>query len=157
MAREPPSMIRRNESSLRRTWPFAGLEAGLARGIGAQHLLYRARVASHGRLRAGGQWLAGDDQRQFVGVEHLALQQRLRNALQGVAVSVEDIEGRLVGSINEMAHLGVDFARGLLGVVAVLAELAAQEDLLLLLPEGERAELAHAPLADHLARDIRSE
>ena len=39
-------------------------------------------------------------------------------------------------------------------IVAMLCDLAAQEDLLFLLAEGKRTECAHAPLADHLARDF---
>jgi len=71
-----------------------------------------------------------------------------------LTVTVEDIEGRLVGAIDEAANLGIDLAGGLLRVVAVLGELAAKEDLLFLLAEGKRTELAHAPFADHLAGDF---
>src|SRR5690349_24726275 len=40
-----------------------------------------------------------------------------------------------------------------LRVVAVLGDLAAEEDLLFLLAETERPEHAHAPLAHHAARE----
>ena len=50
------------------------------------------------------------------------------------------------------AHLGVDLRRDLVGVVALLADLAAEEDHLVLLAEGERPELlAHPVLGDHRA------
>ena len=45
--------------------------------------------------------------------------------------------------------------RDLVGVVALLADLAAEEDQLVALPEGQRAELvAHAELGDHAAREV---
>ena len=43
---------------------------------------------------------------------------------------------------------------GRLRVVLGAAEVAAEEDLLLGPAEGQRADLAHAPLADHLARHV---
>ena len=74
-----------------------------------------------------------------------------RDALQDVAIAVEHLEGGFVGVVDKAADLGIDLASGFLGVIAVLGDFAAEEDLLLLLAEGERTELAHAPLADHLA------
>ena len=57
--------------------------------------------------------------------------------------------------MKEAAELVVDLDRGRLGVVGGLREVAAEEDLLFLLAEGHRTELlAHAPLADHLAREL---
>ncbi len=59
----------------------------------------------------------------------------------------------LEGAVDDLAHLGVDLGRDLVAVVALLADLAAQEDHLVLLAEGERPELlAHAVLGDHGAR-----
>ena len=37
----------------------------------------------------------------------------------------------------------------------MLRDFAAQEDLLFLLPEGQRAQFAHTPFANHLARHVR--
>jgi hypothetical protein len=52
--------------------------------------------------------------------------------------------------ISESMH-----QRGLLAVVLGTRHLAAEEDVLLGLAEGERPELVgHAPLADHLARHL---
>ena len=53
---------------------------------------------------------------------------------------------------DDALDLGVDEDRGLLAVVLLARDLAAQEDVLLALAEGQGAELlGHAPLADHLA------
>ena len=60
--------------------------------------------------------------------------------------------GSLVRAIDDLAHLGVDLGGDLVGVVPLLADLAAQEDHLVLLAEGQRAEpLAHAVLLHHRA------
>src|SRR5918994_845598 len=62
----------------------------------------------------------------------------------------ERVLGAIVGAVDELAHLGIDLGGHLVGVVALLADLPAQEDHLLLAPEGERAELlAHPVLGDH--------
>src|SRR5438093_740526 len=54
--------------------------------------------------------------------------------------------------VLEPLHFLIDLDRRVLAVVAVLRDLAAKEDLLFLLAEGERAHrLAHTPLGDHLA------
>ena len=61
---------------------------------------------------------------------------------------------RRVAGADDAAHFAVDLDGGVFGVVAVLRDFAAEEDLLFLLAEGQRPESAHAPLADHLARDF---
>src|SRR5204862_197756 len=70
-------------------------------------------------------------------------------------VAAQEELGALVGLEQDAAHLGVDLDGGLLGVVDLLREVAAEEYLLFLLAEGHRPELvAHAPLAHHLARQL---
>src|SRR5579885_3467014 len=89
-------------------------------------------------------------------VEDFALEQRLRHLVQRLEVAPEQQLRPLVGLEDNAPHLGVDLDRRGLGVVDPLCEVAAEEDLLLLLAEGHRAELlAHPPLADHLARHFR--
>ncbi len=56
---------------------------------------------------------------------------------------------------HDATHFLVDVNRGVFRVVAVLRDFAAQEDRLFLLAEGQRAERAHAPVANHLAGDFR--
>ena len=51
-------------------------------------------------------------------------------------------------------HFEVDLARRLLAEVAVLCDLAAQENLFFFLAEGERAQAAHAVFTDHAPRQI---
>src|SRR5216110_2771869 len=88
-------------------------------------------------------------------VDRLALEERLGHLVEHLEVATQEELGALVGLEQDAAHLGVDLDGGLLRVVDLLREVAAEEDLLLLLAEGHRAELvAHAPLAHHLARQL---
>src|SRR2546422_860880 len=88
-------------------------------------------------------------------IENLALEQRLGHLVEHLDVAPEQQLGVLVGLHDDAPHLGVDLHRGRLGVVDALGEVAAEEDLLLLLAEGHGAELlAHAPLADHLVGEL---
>ena len=62
---------------------------------------------------------------------------------------------RLVAVHHDAPDLGVDGARRLLRVVRLMTHVAAEEHLLLLMAEGNRAHLlAHAPLAHHLAGEV---
>src|SRR5438552_1683156 len=88
-------------------------------------------------------------------IEHLALEQRLGHLVEHLDVAAEQQLGALVGLHDDAPHLGIDLHRGRLRVVDALGEVAAEEDLLLLLAEGDGPELlAHAPLADHLVREL---
>jgi hypothetical protein len=67
----------------------------------------------------------------------------------------QDFLRTAVGLGDEALDLVIDLERRVLAVVLVLRDLAAEEDLLFLLAEGERAHrIAHAPLAHHLASEI---
>ena len=58
---------------------------------------------------------------------------------------------------DEALHFLIDLERRVLAVVLVLRDLAAEEDLLFLLAEGQRPHrVAHAPLADHACAPARS-
>src|SRR5213080_2543391 len=88
-------------------------------------------------------------------IEDLALEQRLGHLVEHLDVASEQQLGVLVGLHDDAPHLGIDLHRGRLRVVDALGEVAAEEDLLLLLAEGDGPELlAHAPLADHLVREL---
>ncbi len=95
-----------------------------------------------------------DQQPYFFGVDGLALKQGCSDAMHRVLVGLEDGVRRLVGVVDEAAHFEVDLAGRLLAEVAMLSDLAAEEDLLFLLAEGERTEAAHAVLADHAAGEV---
>src|SRR6266576_2595509 len=72
-----------------------------------------------------------------------------------VAPLGEDLLGTLVAGIDEAVHLLVDLAGHLFAVIPLLAQVAAEEDELFLVAEGERTELlGHAPLGDHAAREL---
>ena len=59
-------------------------------------------------------------------------------------MDLEDLRGPLVGPVDDRADLLVDRLRDLVGVVPLLADLAAQEHELIPLPEGQRTEpVAH--------------
>src|SRR6266571_5299049 len=105
--------------------------------------------------RQGGQVLPLHQRRDLLAVEHLVLQERLRDPDQGVAVGLQDLLRPLVRLQGEPLDLLVDQDGGRFAVVLVLGDLPAEEDLLLLLAEGQRSHRrAHAPLADHLARHL---
>ena len=62
----------------------------------------------------------------------------------------EQAIGAIVGLAEDAADFLVDDLRRVLGVVARLAHLAAEERMLLGVAEEDRADpLAHAPLGDH--------
>src|SRR5207245_5735074 len=83
-------------------------------------------------------------------------EQRCGDAVERGLVLDQELLGPRVLLGDDLAHLGVDLDRRRLREIACpLAELAAEEDLALLLAEGERPELlAHAPLADHAAGEL---
>src|SRR5262249_7140519 len=88
-------------------------------------------------------------------VDDLALEQRLGHLVQHLDVAAEEELRPLIRFEHDAAHLVVDLHGRGLGVLRALREIAPQEDLLLLLAEGDRAELlAHAPLAHHLPRQL---
>src|SRR5215218_4816757 len=97
----------------------------------------------------------GEDLGQLLLADGLLLHQRLDHGVGHVAVGGQDLLGLGVGLVDEAPHLLVDLEGDLLGVVLLVAEVAAQEHVLLLGAEDQRAEpVAHAVLADHLAGDL---
>src|SRR5579875_2041892 len=132
-------------------------EAGLAGGFRLEDLLCVVGVATfdggEGALHRG-QVLAGDDEFDLGGVEGFTLEQSLGHAVHDVLVGFEDGGGGCVGGVHEAADFGVDLLGGVVGEVARLSDVAAQEDLLFLLAKGHGTELAHAELADHAAGEI---
>src|SRR5438270_2840494 len=112
------------------------------------------------RRRRRGRWLvqrlAGHDAAHLFGVERFVREQRVGHLHQPRLVLHEDLVRAVVRLGDEALHLVVDLQRGVLAVILVLRDLAAEEDLLLLLAEGERSHrVAHAPLAHHAARELR--
>src|SRR6185295_15547869 len=88
-------------------------------------------------------------------VDDFALEERLRHLVQDLDVATEEQLRALVRLHQDAPHLAVDLHRGRLRVVHLLREVAAEEDLLLLLAEGHGTELlAHTPLAHHLAGEL---
>ena len=59
------------------------------------------------------------------------LEQLEDEAVEHVAVVVDGVPGLVVRGVDELAHLLVDDAGDLLGVVALVAHVAAEEDLAL--------------------------
>ena len=66
------------------------------------------------------------------------------------------VRASVVGVVDDAPHLVVDLLGDLLGVVALLRDLAAEEDELFLAAEGPRPEaLAHTEAGDHGAGGLR--
>src|SRR3989441_6688400 len=97
-----------------------------------------------------------EDARDLLAVEWLALEEGTGEGVELLDVLVEDLARPDRGLEHDALDLGVDHERRLLAVVLGSSHLAPEEDVLLVLAEGERSELfGHAPLADHLARHLR--
>src|ERR671914_635588 len=76
----------------------------------------------------------GEDLGQLLLADGLPLHQRLDHGVGHVAVGGQDLLGLGVGLVDQPPHLLVDLEGDLLGVVLLVAEVAAQEDVLLLGP-----------------------
>src|SRR5713226_1985469 len=117
-----------------------------------------ARLARATELRGSGGFLeraGAEDARDLLAVEGLALEQRAGERVELLDVLPEDLPGAGGGVHHDALDLRVDEERGGFAVVLGPSHLAPEEDVLLVLAEGERAELVgHAPLADHLARHL---
>src|SRR5205814_1988356 len=61
-------------------------------------------------------------------VDRLALEERLGHLVEHLEVAAQEELGALVGLEQDAAHLAVDLDGGLLGVVDLLREVAAEED-----------------------------
>jgi hypothetical protein len=135
---------------------LAFAEAGLAAGLGLEDLLGFAGVAFGEGQRGleGGKLLARDDEVDLYLVEGLTLEEGVGHAVHDFGVLFEDGVGRLVALVDEGANGDVDLLGGVVGVVARLADVATEEDFLLLLAVGERTEVGHTVLADHLAGEF---
>ena len=89
------------------------------------------------------------------GVDGLLGHELLGKGHEAVAVGRQDLRRSLVRLVDDRPDLLVDLLRDLVAVVALLADLSAEEDQLVALPEGQRAELvAHAELGDHAPRQV---
>ena len=126
----------------------AGLQVRL------DHVLHAAAVIGLGRGGPAGQVPAIDQNLDFVGIQHLALDEGLGDPIQRLLVVEQDLLGCVVPSVDQFADFLVNFDRGVFAVVTVLGDFASQEDLLFFLAEGQRSEFAHAPFADHLAGEF---
>src|SRR4030042_886735 len=75
--------------------------------------------------------------------------------MQGFYILVNQTSRPTVALLHQTAHLSVDFLGCLLAIITMLGNLTAKEDLLFLFAKTQGTELfAHAPFADHLARQI---
>src|SRR5207247_4154101 len=89
----------------------------------------------------------GEDRLEGLAVDRLLGDQLLRERIEPIAMHLESLGGSLERSIDDRANRLVDRLADLVGVVALLADLAAEEDQLVALPEGQRPEpIARAEL-----------
>src|SRR5262249_15797224 len=63
--------------------------------------------------------LAAQQAIHLVAVEHLALEQRLRQQMQAIFVVLEELERTLIAGLRDLPDLAVDRDRGFLAVVLV--------------------------------------
>ena len=115
-------------------------------GVG---ILRRFRRKNHRQLATVEQGL------DFLAVQHFTLEQGFGDANQYIGVFRDVLLRLVIAALDQVAHFGIDTDSRCFAVVAVLRDLTAQEDLFLLLAEGQRAHGTHAPLADHLTRHRR--
>src|SRR3984893_17003160 len=81
--------------------------------------------------------------------------QVLRELDELVAALRQDLLGALVAGVDEAVDFLVDLAGDFFAVIALLAEVATEEDELFLVAERQWAELlGHAPFGDHAARQL---
>ena len=112
---------------------------------------WRATSGAAGRLRPSAKISASSS-----ALSVSLLEQLEDEVVEDVAVVVDDVPRLVVGGVDEPADLLVDDAGDLLGVVALVAHVAAEEHLALRLAELDGADpLAHAELGDHLAGHAR--
>src|ERR1019366_6106938 len=134
----------------------AFLESRSTAALRLEHLL-RAPIRIAGRSQDRAQrrkLLALNQHPNLFGVDRLALQQCSSNAVHRILVRFEDGVRYLIGLIDQPPNFEIDLPRRLLAEVAMLCNLAAQEDLLFLFAESKRTEAAHAVLADHAAGEV---
>src|SRR5437867_2020185 len=135
-----------------RTLALLGLLA-LALACGSAR---RRGIRARGRRRDWQALVALAEQAvELVGLERLLLDELAHDEVELRAVRREDVVGALAPALDDVVDLGVDDLRDVLGVIALLLDLAAQEDELVGLAVLQRPELlAHAELRDHLARHV---
>src|SRR5205823_3589379 len=134
--------------------PFATRRLALLDRSLATLWLSLARASRRRALAARGED-AGEERLELLALDRLLLDEQPRKPIQHGALLGESLLGPVVRAVDDFPNLFVDLRRHLIGVVALLADLAAQEDHLLLLTEGQRAELvAHAVLRNHRAGKV---
>ncbi len=76
------------------------------------------------------------------------------DGVEPAAVLAQHVHGPLLLGAQDALDLVVDDLRGVLGVIPGVHQVLAQEDLSLRAPRHRADGVAHAPLADHLARQL---
>ncbi len=147
-----PGGHRVRRATVRVTGAVAGPAAGWPRGgMGSVAVGARRRVAAVA-VRIGH---VGEELLELLRLDRLLRDQLVGQGHQPVTMGDEHLHGAVVAAVDDGAHLLVDLAGHVVRVVALLADLAAQEDQLVALAEGERPELvAHAELGDHAAGQV---
>src|SRR5438128_378913 len=121
---------------LRRRWTLPRSNSGRPARFRLEHLLYFLFALGR-RANLGRQLLPFYQHLDLVGIHYLAIQQRLGNADQCIAVVGEDLGRSLVAAIHQPADFLINLDGGVFAEVAVLGDLASQEDLLFFLAESD--------------------
>src|SRR3984957_1911498 len=126
---------------------FALGKSGQRSRLGPQR--HRRFPCGHGRRGRGRQLIRQSlpfhEQLQFAGVEHFAFEQPLRYAFERVTVCFQDLPRLRISQVDDASYFDVDLDGRILGIIAMLRDLPAQENRLFLAAEGQRTERAHAP------------
>src|SRR5579872_1988353 len=117
----------------------------------------RSGVLAGARACGRGLGLFGrEDLVELFAVDRLDDLQPLDHRIHLASLLGQDAPCGLVAVVDDAADLLVDDGGHLLGVVPLLAEVAAEEDELLFVAHRDRAELLrHAPLRHHTPRKLR--
>src|SRR2546426_1551661 len=128
-------------------------------------LVSRGDVARSARRRRGrlgdgrrrrGNLLVAEHLRELLALERLLGHEPFDDLVELLATRGQQFPGATVTTIDDVVDFLVDLLGGLLGVVALLGDLPAQEDQLVAAAERERPEpFAHAVPHHHLARHVR--
>src|SRR5689334_3969728 len=117
----------RRKPASRRSGTLAFSEAWNApAAFGPEHLL--GVVFGVLGLDARRQRKALDDQLYLGAIQHFALEQRFGNAHQRFGFLLDHFERAVVSVLHQLFHLIIDLDGGVFAVIAMLRDLAAQED-----------------------------
>jgi hypothetical protein len=92
-----------------------------------------------------------DDLVDVLALDSLVLEKGLGDYAQGIAVFLDDLLGPVELGLDDFADGLVDLLGGGLAEILGPVDFLAKKHMLLIFAVGDRAEIAHASVADHVA------